>query len=123
MTKLSYALAAMEGWKQATLRKDPAALDKLFHKDMTYTHSSGLEQDKKACIDLATAPKTKIEAIEFSDMTVRMYGDIAIVKTNAAVTSASSGHSATSHIIVLHVWLKTPQGWQTIARQATRASH
>jgi hypothetical protein len=36
------------------------------------------------------------------------------------VTSASSGKPSTSHLILLHVFLKTPDGWQMIARQATK---
>ena len=39
-------LGAMDAWKQATMKKDRAALDKLLHPDLTYSHSSGKTQTK-----------------------------------------------------------------------------
>ena len=39
-------LAAMDAWKQATMKKDAAALDKLLHPDLTYSHSSAANQTK-----------------------------------------------------------------------------
>ena len=39
-------MAAMDAWKQATMKKDGAALDKLLHPDLTYSHSSGMNQTK-----------------------------------------------------------------------------
>jgi ketosteroid isomerase-like protein len=55
-----------------------------------------------------------------SHTTVRIFGDTAIVKTDADVTSGSPAAPATSHLILLHVFVKTPDGWQMIARQATK---
>jgi ketosteroid isomerase-like protein len=113
-------LAALDAWRQGTVHKDTALLSKVLHKDLTYTHSSGLEQTKADNLKAVSAPSYKILAIEFSNTTVRIYGDTAIVKTDADVTSASSGSPSTSHLILLHVFLKTPAGWQMIARQATK---
>ena len=39
-------LTAMDAWKQATMKKDRVALEKLLHNDLTYTHSSGMNQTK-----------------------------------------------------------------------------
>ena len=111
-------LAALDGWKQATIHKDPAALDKVLHKDLTYTHSSGLEQNKADQLKAVADPKQNIQAIEFSNTTVRQYGNTAIVKTKAELTNASG--SGPTHLILLHVFVKTADGWQMVARQATR---
>jgi ketosteroid isomerase-like protein len=113
-------LAALDGWRLGTIHKDTALLNKVLHKDLTYTHSSGLEQTKADNLKAVAAPRYRIVAIEFSNTTVRIFGDTAIVKTDADVTSASSGSPATSHLILLHVFVKTPEGWQMIARQATK---
>ena len=107
-------LAALEGWRQATINKDPAALDKVLHKDLTYTHSSGLEQNKADQLKAVADPKTKPQAIELSDTTVRQYGNTAIVKTKMTTGGAST------HLLLLLVFVKTPEGWQMVARQATR---
>ena len=53
-------------------------------------------------------------------MMVRILGETAIVKTDADVTSGLVATPSTSHLILLHVFIKTPEGWQMIARQATK---
>jgi uncharacterized protein (TIGR02246 family) len=112
-------LAALDGWKQAMLHSDVAAMDKVLHKDLTFTHSSGGEQKKADVLEAVAHPKYKTDSIEFSDTTVRTYGDTAIVKTNVTMTSSPNGTARTSKLIVLNVFVKTPQGWQLVARQAT----
>ena len=110
-------LAVLENWKLGTLHKDPALLAKVFHDDLTYTHSSGLEQTKADNLKAIGEPRFNTVKIEIIHPTVRIYGDTAIVKCDADVTN---GGSATSHLILLHVFVKTPQGWQMVARQATK---
>ena len=43
-------LAAMEGLKAAMLKKDRAALDKIFHPELTYGHSSAKIENKAEAI-------------------------------------------------------------------------
>ena len=113
-------LAAMDAWKQATLKKDGAALDKLLHPDLTYSHSSGHTQTKADVIQSVTNAKATVESIDFSDTTVRVYGKTALVKGVVDLRSNNAGKSATAHMSILHVWVKGPQGWQMVARQSTK---
>jgi ketosteroid isomerase-like protein len=113
-------MAAMDAWKQATLKKDGAALDKILHADLTYSHSSAMTQSKADVIKAVTTGKATTEAIEFSDTTVRVYGKTALVKGKVDITNNTDGKSTTSHLNILHVWVKGPQGWQLVARQATK---
>ena len=110
-------LAAMDAYKEAMIHKDGAALDKLLSNDLTYTHSGGQHETKADVIKSITAGKTIIEALDFSDTSVRLYGNVALVKGKVDLY-----HSKTNivHMNVLHVWVKGPQGWQMVARQATR---
>ena len=110
-------LAAMEAYKDAMIHKDGAALDKLLSNDLTYTHSGGQHETKADVIKSITTAKTIIEALDFSDTSVRLYGNVALVKGKVDLW-----HSKTNivHMNVLHVWVKGPQGWQMVARQATR---
>src|ERR1035437_4383581 len=82
-------LAALDAWMQGTIHNDSALLSEVLHKDLTFTQSSGLEQTKADNIKSVMAPRYKMTAIEFSNTTVRIYGDTARVKTNADVTNAS----------------------------------
>jgi len=113
-------LAALDAWKQATIHKDIALLSKVLHSDLTYTHSRGLEQTKADNLKAVAAPNSRTLSIDLSHTTVRVFGDTAIVKTDADVTSGSSAAPTTSHLILLHVFVKTPEGWQMIALQATK---
>jgi ketosteroid isomerase-like protein len=108
-------LAAMEAYKTAMLHKDRAALAKLVSDDIMYVHSSGTKYETKA--DLLKFNSSYENIIFFPDTTVRIHGKIALV-----IGKADFVHTATniSHIHVLHVWEKGQQGWQMIARQATK---
>jgi ketosteroid isomerase-like protein len=111
-------LAAMDAWKQATMKKDTAALDKLLHPDLTYSHSSAANQTKAEVIKSVSTGN--VEAITFSDTTVRIYGKTALVKGKVDMVNNTGGKSTPAHLNILHVWIKGPQGWQMVARQATR---
>jgi ketosteroid isomerase-like protein len=115
-------LAAMHGWRDATLGKDGAALDKLLHEGLTYSHSNGRTQSKADVLDSVTAGKSSVTGIDFGDLTVRVYGTTALVKGIIDVHSSKAGVDSTAHLDILHVWIKGPNGWQMVARQATQAS-
>lgn len=113
-------LAAMDSWKQATMKKDRAALEKLLHEDLTYSHSNGHNESKADVIKSVTTGKATVEAIDFSDTTVRIYGSTALVKGKVDIRNNTDGKSTVANLNILHVWLKGPKGWQLVARQATR---
>jgi ketosteroid isomerase-like protein len=110
-------LAAMDVFKNAMISRDGKALDRVLSSDLAYVHSGGEFQDKAAVIDSIVNSKTTIERLEFSDTTVRLYGDVALVRGKCDLW-----HSPTNivHMNILHVWVKHPQGWQMVSRQATR---
>jgi ketosteroid isomerase-like protein len=110
-------LAAMDAFKEAMTHKDGAALGKLLADDLTYVHSAGQLQNKAEVIQSIVSGKTIIERMDYSDTSVRFYGKTALVRGRVDLY-----HSSTNivHMNVLHVWAKGPQGWQMVARQATR---
>jgi ketosteroid isomerase-like protein len=112
-------LAAMEAYKQAMMKKDRAALGKLLSDDLVYTHSSNLHQDKAAVI-ASLDGNTVVEAIDFKSPQIRIYGNTALVKGDVDFRNNAGGVVTVSKLNVLHVLVKGPQGWQLVARQATR---
>jgi ketosteroid isomerase-like protein len=113
-------MAAMDAWKQATMKKDGAALAKLLHPDLTYSHSNGHNESKADVLKSVTAGKATVEAIDFSETTVRVYGNTALVRGKVDIRNNTAGKSTTANLNILHVWIKGPQGWQMVGRQATR---
>jgi ketosteroid isomerase-like protein len=109
--------AAMDAWHHAMLKGDAAALDKLYHKDLVYTHSSAKNEDKAEAIKNATAAGSVAKSIDLHVASTRIYGNTALVKGTGDFTSAAG---ALTHLDFLMVWLKDPQGWQLIGRQATK---
>jgi ketosteroid isomerase-like protein len=110
-------LAAMESWKQAVLTKDTAALDRLLHPDLTYSHSDGRTQTKA---DVLAAPGNT-KSISVGENSVRIYGNTALIKGPMEfVNIGANGATTTINLSVLQVWLKGPKGWQLVARHSTR---
>jgi ketosteroid isomerase-like protein len=112
-------LAAMEAYKQALIKRDAAALSKVLSDDLTYTHSSNLHQDKAAVLASLNG-NTVAEAIDFKDLKIRVYGNTAVVSGDVDFRNNAAGKVSVSKLHVLHVLVKGPQGWQLVARQATR---
>jgi ketosteroid isomerase-like protein len=112
-------LAASDALNQALIKKDAAALQKLLHDDLTYSHSAGMQQTKAEVIQAAMG-NTTTEAIDFSDTTVRVYGNTALVKAHVELRNSNGGKATTNHLNILFVWVKGPGGWQLVARQASQ---
>ena len=109
--------AAMESLKQALIHRDGAALGRLLHDDLIYTHSGGRLETKTDVITSNTSGKSIVEKLEFSATIVRVYGSTALVNGRVDLY-----HSAANIVPmnVLHVWMKGPDGWKLVSRQATR---
>ena len=101
------------------MKKDTAALTKILHDDLAYSHSSNLHEDKAAVL-ASLKRNTTIEAMDFKDPKVHVYGNMALVKSDVDFRNNAAGVVAVSKLNVLHVFVKGPNGWQLVARQATR---
>jgi ketosteroid isomerase-like protein len=110
-------LAAIDAWKQAALKGDGAALGKIYHDGLAYTHSNGMTQSKAVAIASETAANGVYKGIAMRDVEVHVYGDTAIVEYKLDLTHFAGD---TAHLHEMMVWLKSPQGWQLLARHATK---
>ena len=109
--------SAMESLKQAMIRKDAAALDKLLSDDLMYTHSGGQFETKAEFVKSIVSGKSIVERLDYSGTVVRVYGNTALFKGGVDLY-----HSNTNivHMNILHVWVKGAGGWKMVARQATK---
>jgi ketosteroid isomerase-like protein len=110
-------LAAVDAWKQAVLKGDDAALGRLYHNDLAYTHSNGMTQHKVVAIASETSPTGIYKAVEMRSVEIHVYGDTAILEYKLDLTHFAGD---TAHLHEIMVWLKSPQGWQLLARHATK---
>jgi ketosteroid isomerase-like protein len=113
-------MAAMESWRQAMLKKDGAGLARLYHEDIRYGHSSGLVEDKKTAVNHIVTSKADYASVDLIDTKVTVNGNIALVNGRVNFKQVTDGKANDVKLHVLHVWTRTPQGWQMIGRQSTR---
>ncbi len=110
-------MAAMDVYKDAMIHNDTATLQRILADGLLFTHSHGEFQDKAAVLKSATG-KPHITRMEFSNTTVRVYGDTALVKCKVDLW-----HPDVVHMDILHVWVRGSKGWQLVGRQATLLTH
>jgi ketosteroid isomerase-like protein len=112
-------MAAMNAWFQATAKQDIPALQKILHYELTYTHSSATNQTKAEVLKDVQEGRGPA-GVELADTTVRVYDNTALVKAMVTVKSRNANAPPPAPLSILHVLVKGPQGWQVVARQATR---
>ncbi len=111
-------VAALDTWKEATMKKDRALFEKVYHPDLTYGHSSGMIETKQQAIEHVLGnPNAVYESIDISDTKVKVHGTMALL--TAKLVMKEKGHDA-NNLVALTVWTKTAKGWQLIGRQATK---
>jgi ketosteroid isomerase-like protein len=112
--------AAVEQFRTAVLNKDKAALEKLVHPQVTYSHSNALMENKDQMIAAILRPNVTYHSMDMAETTYRVFGKTALVQTKMTVQNTTSGEKRTLPLSVLMVWVKDKGGWQLTARQSTR---
>ncbi len=104
----------------AMVKRDLATVDKLLAPELIYTHGDGRVIDKAAFIaDLKTGD-FKYVSIEPTDITVRIFGDTAIVAGGAGMQVVNKGVPAQIRIRYTNTQLRRNGSWQMVSWQATR---
>jgi hypothetical protein len=105
---------------QATMNKDVATLGKIYHADLTFSHSSAMNETKAHVLERVGRGVTK--DMTFSETTIRIYGSVALVRGRHHNWNGTEGNLHENDLNILWVLLKGPgpHGWQVVARQTTR---
>lgn len=115
-------MAAMEAWRHAMMKRDGAALERLYHADLSYGHSNGQIETKPEAVQQIVTSKTDYAAVDLADTKVTIHGNLAIVTGKVHYRQVTDGKPTDVNLYVMHVWVRGPQGWQMIGRQATRGA-
>ena len=102
----------------AIIAADAAALRRLLHEDMIYTHSSGLADTKSTFIEAIVGGKFIYKRIENTKESVRLYGDTALVSGQAAIDIDVEGAPRKLNLCYLAAWTRTEVGWKFVAWQS-----
>jgi ketosteroid isomerase-like protein len=102
----------------AMVARDFAALEKLVHEELLYTHSSGLTDTKASWLDSMKSGKVKYKSAACSERQVRFFGEVALVRGKAAIEAEIGGQPRSLKLLFLNAWVRTPQGWKFAAWQS-----
>ena len=108
----------MESLRKAMFDRDAKQFEALISENVSYGHSAGRIENKKEFITAALANKSVMKSLAFTDQTVKVTGNSAVVRNTYNAESELDGKTNTTKIGVLLVWAKEGGTWRLYARQA-----
>lgn len=111
---------AVEGLRQAMIDGDKQTLENIAADNLTYGHSSGLIEDKKAFVEALASGKSDFQNITLSEQTILVTGSTATVRHKLTGDIVSNGSPGKVSLHVLLVWVKVKNDWKLLARQAVK---
>jgi len=112
--------AAEKSWAAAVTSLDYAALERILGDQLIYAHASGAVENKSEYLGRLRAGAQKYDAVEHQSLTVRPYGDAAVVHANMRMVGKSNGRPFDDRVMMLHLWVKRAGAWRLAAHQTTR---
>ncbi|MBJ2346498.1 MULTISPECIES: nuclear transport factor 2 family protein [Pseudomonas] len=112
---------AVDHLTQAMLHKDIPQLQALAAENLTYGHSSGNIQDKKAFINDIETGKSAFKTLEMQNQKITVSGDVAMVRNHFSAQALKGTEVVPTEIENFQIWQKQKNGkWLLIGRQAFR---
>jgi len=110
----------VEMLRKTLITPDKKVLEELAADDLSYGHSIGLVEDKDAFVDAMVTGRVVFTSITLSDQTIKIAGDVAIVRHRFVADLNNNNTPTKVDIIVLLIWQKQKGEWKLLARQAAR---
>jgi ketosteroid isomerase-like protein len=99
---------------------DKTALENIAADDLSYGHSAGKIEDKAEFVRAIVSNESDFVTINLTDQTIKIAGNVAIVRHKLAATTNNNGQPGTAKLSVLLVWQKQKGDWKLLARQAVK---
>jgi hypothetical protein len=100
------ALKAEDARYAAQIGKDFDSMQRLFGDDLVYIHASGVVDDKASYIGRQRSNAVNYRAMRRSNVTVRVYGCLAILTGNGSFDVTQKGEDRTVELLFHSVWVK-----------------
>jgi hypothetical protein len=105
---------------EANVNADAKVLGELLDDGLEYVHSNGELDTKKSFIESLTRGTRDYASSVPQIETIRIHGDVAIIRGTAKVTVIDHGNSRDLHIGYTDVWLWKDNRWQMTAWRSAR---
>jgi ketosteroid isomerase-like protein len=115
-------LVKMENeWARAWQLPDPGALENIVADDFTLISSlsKGEITNKRQYID-STLKLVRGDGYSFERMSVRVYGDTAVINAQFQQHATFAGHDWSGEFLLTDIWVKRDGRWQVVARHSSR---
>ncbi len=112
---------AVESLRKAILSAKRADLENLILPSLTYAHSTGRTESAKQFVDNLVDKGTVFKELAFSQMTISVDGDVAVVRHMLDSDHVAQGKPVKGHFMVLLVYKKVGKYWKLFARQGYAA--
>ncbi len=111
---------AIENYKTALLRRDVAALEKIWADDYVFVSASGDVLTKEQRLANVKSGATVLDSInEQENLTIRVYQNSAVTTSRVTIKGQYSGQAVSGHYRSTLVWVKGSGGWQLVSNQLT----
>jgi ketosteroid isomerase-like protein len=111
---------AIEKYKTALLRRDVAALEKIWADDYVFVNASGDVLTKEQRLANVKSGATALDSInEDENLTVRVYQNSAVTTSRVTIKGQYSGQPVSGQYRSTLVWVKGSAGWQLVSNQLT----
>jgi ketosteroid isomerase-like protein len=105
--------------KEASLRRDSEFSLRTLAEDYVAITPLGQVTTKQETISARRSGQLRYEAMNITDMVVRVYGDMAVVTARADVKGHQLGEDFSGPYRYTRVWVRRNGQWQTVSYQAT----
>jgi ketosteroid isomerase-like protein len=105
--------------KEATLHRDAEFTQRTLADDYVAITPLGQVTTKQEAISVRKSGQLRYEAMNVSDMVVRIYGDTAVVTARADVKGHQLGEDFSGPYRYTRVWVRRSGRWQTVSYHAT----
>ena len=111
---------AVRNYRQALVKKDLTALEKIWTDDYTFIDAHGRLRTKADRLADIKSAVTSLDAIRHEEEPkVRIHGDIGIVSTNVTLTGRYNGKAVEGEFRSTHIWTHRDGRWQLLMNQLT----
>ncbi len=112
----------LDQYTNALLKKDTAALDRIWADDLSFINLNGELLNKQNRMDNIKTGATAFKSISVTDKRIRTYGDTAVATCQVALEAQYSGQEGSGTFGVTTVWARPKGMWQMVAVQMTRVA-
>ena len=112
----------LEAFRAAQAAKDGEALASLVAPELSYSHSNARVENKEEFLKGATNPATRTLSLQYKDPTIRIVGDVAIVRFTwkSESETVADGKKSTTDLHILMMWQKQAGAWKLLSRASTK---